>query len=322
MTAVTGTDTTIAASLLKSGRLVAFPTETVYGLGANAMDNAAVAGVFAAKQRPDFDPLIVHIAEPDWLDRVVTEVPKLARTLIDAFWPGPLTLVLPKQPAVSDLITSGLSTVGVRQPNHALARQLIAQANVPVAAPSANLFGRISPTTAQHVADQLGERIDYILDGGPCRVGVESTVVTVEDDRVIVLRPGGVTLEDLRRVAGNVEFDDSDGTEKEHASPGRTLQHYAPGTKLVIRDKPEVRPEETHLKVGLLAQGTDQHPDFTVVEQLTADMTQAASRFFAALRRLDAAGLDLIVSTAFPQKGLGIALNDRLKRAASGTEIF
>jgi L-threonylcarbamoyladenylate synthase len=210
----------------------------------------------------------------------------------------------------------------VRQPNHQVARQLIAQANVPVAAPSANLFGRISPTTAQHVADQLGERIDYILDGGPCRVGVESTVVTVENNRIIVLRPGGVTMEDLRQVSADVEFDDSDGTEKEHASPGRTLQHYAPGTKLVIRDTPEIRPEEAHLKVGLLAQGGDQHSDFAVVEQLTADMTQAASRFFAALRRLDEAGLDLIVSTAFPQKGLGIALNDRLKRAASETDTF
>ena len=267
---------------------------------------------FEAKERPDFDPLIVHIADPGWLDRVVTDVPPLAWTLIEAFWPGPLTVVLPKQEAISDLVTSGLATVGVRQPNHKLALQLIAETGLPIAAPSANLFGRISPTTAQHVADQLNDRIDYILDGGPCTVGVESTVVTIEDGRVIVLRPGGITLEALRRVTPRVEFDDSDGTEKQHASPGRTLQHYAPRTRLVIRSEPGILPQETHLAVGLLAQGAGDHSEFSTIEQLSSDLTTAATRFFAALRRLDEANLDLIVATAFPQQGLGIALNDRL----------
>lgn len=310
-----------AAELLKTGRLVAFPTETVYGLGANAMDPVAVARIFEAKQRPEFDPLIVHIAEADWIGQVVKDVPRVAQTLIDHFWPGPLTLVLPKQECVPDLVSSGLSTVGVRQPNHPIALDLIAKAATPIAAPSANLFGRISPTTAQHVADQLADRIDYIVDGGPCAVGVESTVVTFDNDTVIVLRPGGLTLEQLRAVTPDVVLDSSDGTESEHSSPGRTLQHYAPRTRLVIRETAAAVAGEEPLSLGLLSQqapvaGTE----FAKIEQLGSDLTAAAAQFFAAMRRLDSAGLDLIIATPFPTIGLGVALNDRLMRAASGSE--
>lgn len=319
MTATLGTDIAEAAALLKAGRLVAFPTETVYGLGANAMDGVAVARVFEAKQRPEFDPLIVHIADSSWLDRVVTDVPPLARLLMERFWPGPLTLVLPKLDSVPDLVSSGLDTVGVRQPAHPIAIELIAEAGTPIAAPSANLFGRISPTAAQHVVDQLADRIDYVFDGGSCSVGIESTVVAVDGDRVVVLRPGGLTLEALRGVAPKVEFNDSEDTETQHASPGRTLQHYAPRTALVVRESPTLTDAERHLAVGLLSHNPGEGPaGFAMIERLEPDLPRAAAEFFAALRRLDASQLDLIVATPFPEYGLGIALNDRLNRAAAG----
>ncbi|MFK7817873.1 MAG: L-threonylcarbamoyladenylate synthase [Planctomycetaceae bacterium] len=316
MAANTGSDIVKAASLLKAGGLVALPTETVYGLGANAFDGTAVARVFEAKQRPGFDPLIVHIAERNQVDEVASGVSEIAERLMDAFWPGPLTLVLPRQEAVSDLVTSGLNTVGVRMPDHAMTREVIRTAGVPIAAPSANLFGRISPTTAAHVEEQLADRVDYILDGGPCSVGVESTVVRVQTDEAIVLRPGGLTLEALREVTDRVRLLKADGTETTPASPGRTLQHYAPRTRLVVRREPGISDDERDLKVGLLSAKPAQESDFDVIENLGSDLRTAAANFFAALRRLDAAKLDLIVATPFPDEGLGLALNDRLSRAA------
>ncbi|MEM1060824.1 MAG: L-threonylcarbamoyladenylate synthase, partial [Planctomycetota bacterium] len=190
-----GTDVDRAAALLRAGKLVAFGTETVYGLGANALDADAVAGVFAAKGRPSFDPLIVHIADPDDIDRVAASRPAVADRLIAEFWPGPLTLVLPKRPEIPDLVTSGLDTVAVRRPGSRMARTLIRAAGVPVAAPSANPFGGVSPTTAVHVRDGLDGRLDYILDTGPCDVGVESTVLAFDGDTPVLLRPGGVSRE-------------------------------------------------------------------------------------------------------------------------------
>lgn len=318
MTARTGTDIGEAARLLKTGHVVAFPTETVYGLGASAMDPTAVARVFEAKQRPAFDPLIVHIADTSWLDRVVTDVPPLARELMDRFWPGPLTIVLPKLEGIPDLVTSGLETVGVRQPANKIARQLIQIADVPVAAPSANLFGRISPTTAAHVSEQLADRIDYVLDGGPCLVGLESTVVTIVDNGVVVLRPGGLTLEQLRTVTPNIRFDPTAGSDEVHASPGRTLKHYAPRVRLIVRASPRPTEEESQLRLGLLTNRTDLVTEaFDWVEQLPPDATGAATQFFAALRRLDDADVDLIIATPFPEHGLGVALNDRLQRASA-----
>lgn len=318
MTARTGTDIQEGAALLKSGHLVAFPTETVYGLGANALDARAVARVFEAKQRPAFDPLIVHIAETEWLDRVVTDVPELARELMGRFWPGPLTFVLPKREEISDLVTSGLGTVGVRQPAHEVARELIRSADVPVAAPSANLFGRISPTTAGHVAEQLADRIDYVLDGGPCSVGVESTVVTIVDGGVVVLRPGGLTLEQLRTVTPDVRLEQAAGSDEVHASPGRTLKHYAPQVRLVVRGSGRSEAEEAGLRLGLLTNRDDVSAEgFVTEERLPSDPGAAATGFFAALRRLDAAELDLIIATPFPPHGLGVALNDRLERAST-----
>lgn len=303
--------------LLKAGRLVALPTETVYGLGADAFNAAAVARVFEVKQRPHFDPLIVHLADRTWLDQVVAHVPEAARALMSRFWPGPLTVVLPKQPRVPDLVTAGLETVAVRLPAHENTREVITRAGTPVAAPSANVFGRISPTTAAHVAEQLAEHIDYILDGGACRVGVESTVVGFPGDDVMILRPGGVTLEQIREVVPAATPAAPEADESQPASPGRTLSHYAPRTPLVIREDPRLTPDEQGARVGLLTNREAPAAGFARVERLDHDLTAAAAEFFAALRRLDAAGLDLIVATPFPESGLGVALNDRLRRASA-----
>lgn len=315
MAAVTGTDVSLAGRLLREGRLVAFGTETVYGLGANALDARSVARVFEAKNRPHFDPLIVHIADREHVDKVVAAFPKGASLLADAFWPGPLTLVLPKRSVVPDLVTSGRPTVAVRVPAPAATRALLAEAGVPVAAPSANPFGQISPTTAAHVAEQLGDAVDYIFDGGPCTVGIESTVIDLTGSVPTLLRPGGVTLESLQSVVGRIDHltDVSDGPQR---APGMLSRHYSPRTPLIIADEPV----PVSVRAGLLTfRRRSTASEFERVEVLSpaGDLAEAAVNFFAALRRLDAADLDLIVATPFPQAGLGRALNDRLRRAAA-----
>lgn len=305
-----------AAEILRSGGLVAIPTETVYGLAANALDPVAVAKIFAAKERPYFDPLIVHIPEIDWLPRVASEFPPVARRLAERFWPGPLTLVLPKAAGIPDIVTSGLPTVGVRMPDHALTRKVLKLADLPLAAPSANPFGRLSPTTAEHVRQQLGNRIDAVLDGGPCRVGVESTILQVEEDRVIQLRPGGVPLEEIEALVGAVEV--STRAENETpVAPGMLESHYAPRTRLVVCDEvPLVAPwKRTGLLTLTLKTDTSA---YLQVETLSpeGDLVTAAANFFQALHRLDALNLDGIVAVKLPDEGLGRALNDRLRRAA------
>lgn len=332
-----------AAEILRAGGLVAFPTETVYGLGANALDERAVARVFEVKGRPRFDPLIVHVAGLDWLPRVVAVFPPQAAELARRFWPGPLTLVLPKVDAISDLVTAGSSDVAVRMPDHPVALELLKQADLPLAAPSANLFGRISPTTAEHVREQLATAVDLILDGGPCAVGVESTVLQLTDSGARVLRPGGVTIEELESVIGPIVVPpaaenpalpmaaESDSGEP-LLSPGRLVQHYAPRTPLVLTGtdtagsfdiadlaRASIRPLAAP-RLGLLAlrprSGTAEFAKVEILSE-TGDLREAAARFFAALRRLDAAGLDLIVAETLPDQGLGVALNDRLRRAAA-----
>jgi len=319
-------DSTIerAAALLRAGGLVAFPTETVYGLGANALDERAVARVFEVKQRPRFDPLIVHVASVDRVERLAADFPETARRLADKFWPGPLTLVLPKKPVVPDLVTAGCPTVALRIPDHPLALEFLRAADVPVAGPSANPFGRISPTTAEHVREQLGDQIDLILDGGPCRVGVESTVLWLAGDRPVLLRPGGTTLEEIEEVIGNVTPfvpDPASSGASGLVSPGTLPQHYAPRTPLKLRTHDSAGEAATtkEARVGLLAFGpAGDVESFARVEMLSheGNLREAAANFFAALRRLDAAGLDWIVADLFPEKGLGRALNDRLRRAA------
>ena len=309
-----------AAFLLKAGKLVALPTETVYGLAANAFDPIAVAKIFAAKDRPFFDPLIVHVADFDWLPRVVREFPPLAARLAERFWPGPLTLVVPKNDAIPDLVTSGLSNVGVRLPDHELMRQVLRKAGIPVAAPSANPFGRLSPTTAEHVRSQIGHRIDGILDGGTCRVGIESTILQVEGNRVTMLRPGGVALEEIERLVGKVEHPAVTSAESP-AAPGMLASHYSPRTPLIVVDAIPSTPPWP--RTGLLClQMPEEVAAYSNVEVLSGerDLVIAAANFFQGLHRLDAAGLDGIIAVRFSPQGLGRALNDRLTRAAHGTK--
>ena len=312
---------TVAASALRRGQLVAFPTETVYGLGAIATSANAVAGIFEAKQRPTFDPLIVHIAERAQLSDVVTDIPPLAKALADAFWPGPLTLVLPKQPIIPDLVTAGLPGVGVRIPAHPAALELLRAVGLPVAAPSANPFGGISPTTAMHVADGLNFKVHLILDGGPCGVGVESTVVSFMGDRPVLLRPGGCSVEELEAVIGPIERAAPNAALDDAAqpAPGMLSRHYAPSTPLTVVARNSDASSIEGRKCGLLTYGKQPFSGrFVRIERLetTEDLQSCASKFFAALRSLDSCGLDVIIAHSFPDHGLGIALNDRLQRAA------
>ncbi|MBV8373181.1 MAG: threonylcarbamoyl-AMP synthase, partial [Candidatus Eremiobacteraeota bacterium] len=231
-----------AAGALRAGAVVAIPTETVYGLAANAFDPSAAARIFEIKQRPAFDPLIVHVLDEPMLQRVVAELPAAARRLTARFWPGPLTLVLPKCGAIPGIVTSGLATVAVRMPSHPIARELLRRANVPLAAPSANPFGRLSPTRAEHVARMLGQRVDLIVDGGPCEHGVESTIVAFEPYPSI-LRPGAIEAADIERVIGSLRID-SGGAAAPVAAPGRVAHHYAPRTPLRIVDRDAVPASE------------------------------------------------------------------------------
>jgi len=329
-----GTDIERAAAILRGGGVVAFATETVYGLGANALDPHAIARIFAAKERPSFDPLIVHLAEETWLSRLVTSVPPPARQLIDRFWPGPLTLVLSKTELVPDLVTAGLRSVGVRMPAHASALSFLSRAAVPVAAPSANLFGHVSPTTAQHVADQLGDRIDYILDGGVCTVGLESTVLDLTTSPPTLLRPGGLSLEKIEEAIGPIASVDvvSNNAGPQDASPNETAprrgpgmlsKHYATRTPLCIAGGEERLPQRS--RVGLLAFTAEAPLDrFAAVEILSphGDLVEAAANLYAAMRRLDAQNLDLIVARRVPNAGLGRAINNRLERASHAQREF
>jgi L-threonylcarbamoyladenylate synthase len=305
-----------AADTLHAGGLVAIPTETVYGLAANALNPQAIAKIFAAKDRPFFDPLIVHLAEESWWPRVVSDFPPIARKLAAKFWPGPLTMILPKAATVPPLVTSGLMTVGIRVPDHPLAQKLLRLADLPVAAPSANPFGRLSPTTAEHVRQQLGDRVEMILDGGPCRVGVESTIVQIQGDVVTLLRPGGVPLEEIEALVGPLQRVEKTSP-KAPSAPGMLDSHYAPRTPLRIVDQlPVAAPAP---RTGLLSLSTaDGTGSFTMVEILSSrgNLIEAAANFFQALHRLDQAQLDAIVAILFPDEGLGRALNDRLRRAA------
>jgi L-threonylcarbamoyladenylate synthase len=307
-----------AAAALRNGGLVAFPTETVYGLGANALDAKAVARIFEVKRRPRFDPLIVHVASLAEARGLTREWPDAATELACRFWPGPLTLVLPKATAVPDIVTSGLPTVALRMPDHPLALGLFAEARVPVAAPSANRFGSISPTRAEHVRNQLGGDVDLVLDGGPCRVGVESTIVSLASDGPALLRAGGTPVEQIERIVGSVR---RPGADPEHpTAPGQCPRHYAPRTPLVFceeRDEPPVSD-----RAGLLTLRRPLDAErFAAVEVLAenGELQEAAANLFAALHRLDAAALDVIVATKVPEAGLGLAINDRLHRAAHGT---
>lgn len=312
---------TRAADRLRRGGVVAFPTETVYGLGANAFDRNAIAKVFQLKGRPRFDPLIVHVEDVDRVPQLVSCFSEQAQRLARAFWPGSLSIVLPKHRRVPDLVTAGLPTVAVRVPDHDLARQLIEQAATAIAAPSANRFGSISPTTADHVQAEFGERIDLVLDGGPCHRGVESTVISLVDQPTL-LRPGGIEVEAIEQVVGPLAIAGLSNDSRSLPSPGMLRRHYAPRTPMRLVDVIDLGlRQRSELRVGLLlfVPRRDQDLDgFAAVEVLSSrgDLAEAAANLFAALRRLDAASLDSIIAERVPDQGLGRAINDRLMRGS------
>jgi len=315
-----------AAAVIRGGGLVAFPTETVYGLGANALDGQAVASIFRAKERPFYDPLIVHLADAAQLSSVVAEVPAVARDLVAEFWPGPLTLVLPRGPQVPDEVTAGGGTVAVRVPAHAVARALIAASGVPIAAPSANRFGRVSPTCADHVMADLSGRIDLVLDGGATQVGVESTVLSLEADIPTILRPGGIARESLEQLLGSVGIREFSGAEGETLiSPGTTVKHYAPRAKTTLyRGEREAVLARIRRDVSVAEEDLALLTDLPVVYRSVGSMTsmeQIAQQLFASLRSLDATGVTVILARDFGPSGLGLAIRDRLTRAAAGDVI-
>lgn len=300
-----------AANIIQEGGLVAFPTETVYGLGADALNPLAAARIFEAKNRPQFDPLIVHVADLRQAEILVTKLPEAALRLAERFWPGPLTLVLPKSDLVPDLVTSSMPTVALRVPRHPLALELIRESGRPIAAPSANPFGQVSPTTAEHVRRSLGDKVDLILDGGPCEVGVESTIVSLAGKTPALLRPGGVPLEEIQALIGPVTVTTESAPRP--LAPGQLDHHYAPRTPLFLGHAGHGG------QVGYLGLGTPGNADrYQVLETLSekGDLREAAANLFAAMRRLDEKGLDRIEAFPVPDVGLGRAINDRLRRAS------
>jgi L-threonylcarbamoyladenylate synthase len=316
------------AELLRNGGTVAFPTETVYGLGANALDPTAVQAIFEAKQRPAWDPVIVHVANKEQLGMVALEIPRNGRLLIEAFWPGPLTLLLPKSLRVPAIVTAGRTRVGVRMPRHTVARRLIELAGVPVAAPSANSFGRTSPTRADFVLQDLDGRIDAVIDSGDATLGLESTVVDVCEEPPILYRPGMVTLQQLQSLCpGLVTYrEPQDGTSTPQASPGLGLKHYSPRARLILLERFD---DGELLSVAAKLQGAGETVGMMLPAALTgempyliyvwgdlADQQKLARRLFAGLRELDAAGATVIVCPLPEDQGLGVAIRDRLLKAA------
>lgn len=305
-----------AASVLRTGGLVAFPTETVYGLGANALDARAAARIFEAKARPSFDPLITHLADSAELEKLVGAVPPAVAALAERFWPGPLTLIVDRPAAIPQIVTSGLPTMAVRVPDNAYARALIAEAGVPVAAPSANRFGQLSPTRAEHVVRGLGAAVDVVLDGGPTRCGIESTIVDARAGRPVVLRLGALPLEALEEAVGPVTV--RPGSSGQPVAPGTLAAHYAPRTPLRLATGAQP-PAADGVRRGFLAFREPPAGDWAAVEVLSAagDLTEAAARLFDALHELDATGVGEIVVEPVPETGVGRAVNDRLRRAAA-----
>lgn len=329
-----------ASALLRQGKLVVFPTETVYGLGADAFQETALEGIFRAKGRPFNDPLIVHIAELVELETLTSSIPDVVWQLARTFWPGALTLILPRGPQVPHIVTAGMETVAVRMPSHQVARALIRSLGSPIAAPSANRFMHISPTTAQHALADLDGRVPLILDGGPCAVGVESTILDLSAEIPTILRPGGISLEALRTVLPNVRVPDQRVTssdEQAQKAPGQLAMHYAPAIPLLLFDGSEEAMRAAMLTelrqrmaygehVGILVADADLptfHESRALVYTLgdASNPTQVASALFASLRALEEAHVQVILCRNFSAHDLGLAIRDRLGRAAGGRVI-
>ncbi|MEO8762230.1 MAG: L-threonylcarbamoyladenylate synthase [Bacteroidia bacterium] len=323
-----GIDIEKAKQILQDDGLVAIPTETVYGLAANALNKNAVLKIFEAKNRPHFDPLIIHTNSIEKIKLWVDDFPEWAQKLANAFWPGPLTLLLPKKNNIPDLVTSGLPHVALRIPNHKLTLQLLESLDFPLAAPSANPFGYVSPTTAAHVAAQLQNKVDYILDGGICDVGIESTIVGFENNCVTVYRLGGLAVEDIEQVVGNVNVHLNQSSNP--SAPGMLKSHYAPKKPLSIEDIGTFIKNNPSKKIGVisfyenyLASRPTPYPSigegFMAQKILSEkkDLKEAAHNLFAAIRELDASDVEVIIAEKFPDNFLGRAINDRLQRAAA-----
>lgn len=316
-----------AVGLLRAGEPVAFPTETVYGLGAPAFDADAVRRVFVLKQRPADNPLIVHVATMEMLHRVVRTVPPAAQALIDAFWPGPLALVLPRQPAVPDIVTAGLDTVAVRMPQHPVAQALIEALDEPLAAPSANRSGRPSPTTAAHVAADFDGLLALVLDGGSTLHGLESTVVDVSGPRPLLLRPGGITLEELEAVAGPVARAGAGNQDQAARSPGLRHRHYTPDCRVVLAGGTDLADACASAlaggaRVGLLCHSPPPRlPGLALVRVVPGPLAGYGRQVFAVFREAEQQRLDTLVVETVPERGLGLAIMDRLRRAATPAPV-
>ena len=310
-----------AAQIIRDGGLVAFPTETVYGLGADAENPVAVARIFEVKRRPHIDPLIVHVADMESA-RHYGIFSEAACKLCEQFWPGPLTLVAARSARIPPIVTAGLDTVAIRVPSHPAALALIRAADRAIAAPSANLFGHVSPTEAEHVADQLGTDVDLILDGGPTTIGVESTILSFEAEKPVVLRAGGTTLEELQAVLGPIGLRIK--TVAMPSVPGQMKRHYSTRTPLEISEDCDLQSNKPGERIGLLTlTATEDSSKYAVVEVLSpsGDLREAAAQLFRSMRRLDDWGLDRIIARPVPETGLGLAIMDRLRRAESRTEV-
>ncbi|MDX1629115.1 MAG: L-threonylcarbamoyladenylate synthase [Fulvivirga sp.] len=316
--AVIGTDIQKAKNVLLQEGLIGMPTETVYGLGGNALNTNAVASIFNAKNRPHFDPLILHTYHFNEIEKYVADIPEEAVKLAKAYWPGPLTLLLKKKQLIPDLVTSGMDTVAIRIPNKPITLKLLESLPFPLVAPSANPFGYISPTTAQHVNDQLGDKVDYILDGGPCEVGIESTIIGFDKDGAVIHRMGGLSQEEIEQLVGQVKL-------KPHSTsnpkaPGMLKSHYAPKKELILGKLQALQSRFKTKRLGVIAfdkylEGVDQANQ--VVLAPTGDLKEAAKNLFSGLRILDNQKIDLIIAEPVPDHGLGRAINDRLRRAAA-----
>jgi len=315
-----------AAKTIRSGRLVAFPTETVYGLGVNALDAKAVKKIFVAKGRPSDNPLIIHISDIADLGILSDHIPSTAFELIDRFWPGPLTLVLKKSKIVPKIATGGLGTVAIRMPSSKIAQALIAESGTPIAAPSANVAGRPSPTIAQHVIDDLSGKISMIIDGGPAKIGIESTVIDLSRKTPILLRPGGITLEQLQKVLGKIAIHPiiyGKKTKSAHRSPGMKYRHYSPKAKIILVQGPISKANKKILQlvksykkqglhVGILSTKNIES-DFTIVQK---SQDRMAANLFKSFREFDAKEIDIVLAHEISQKGLGLGIMNRLGKAA------
>ena len=315
--ALIGSDIQQAKAFLLQNEVIGIPTETVYGLAGNAFDIEAVTKIFEVKNRPTFDPLIVHTNSFERLSEFVQYIPEKAHLLAQKFMPGPLTMLLPKHSSIPDLVTSGLDTVAVRIPNHPLTLALLAQLDFPLAAPSANPFGYISPTSAQHVANQLGDKIPYILDGGECQVGIESTIVGFENEEVIVYRKGGLAISAIEKVIGKVKLISHSSSNPK--APGMLKSHYSPRKEMFIVNNENLKNEVQKNRIGYLAfqkHRIDLPKENQLILSESGNYRESAKNLFAYMRQLDGKDIDKIYVELLPEEDLGIAINDRLRRAS------